>query len=183
MTNPLFEALMNASCDGIFVAEASTGIITFANKAACQLFGYQQEELVGKHQTFLHPDEDCLLIKEKFKEFASHSDYKEINTRIISKSNQIIPVKITSANLVEHEGVVYAIAYFKNLTLEENMRKITFMQSHVVRRPLANIIGACTLIKEGLPETTEDLVDMTNIILYEAEELDKIIKEIVDTAN
>jgi PAS domain S-box-containing protein len=177
--SPFFEAVMNASCDGIFVAEITSGNLIFANNTACNLLGYTLSEIEGMHQSELHPLEHRQEIIQKFGEFVSNSDYKEFNSKVITKNGEIISVKITSANLFEYEGNTYIVGYFKDIRLEENMTRIAYLQSHVIRRPLANILGLCNLIKDNIFETEEDLIDLTNNILTESEELDKVITEIV----
>jgi len=178
----LLESLMDASHDGIFIAEVKTGNIVFANKAACDLLGYTDTEIIGIHQTKLHPSEDCDFISHKFKEFVSTSDYKEIDARVIHKEGYLIPVKITSANLFVDDSIMYAAAYFRDMRLHKNLQEIAYLQSHVIRRPLANILGLCSLIKEGIFKDCE-IDGAVDNILQQAEELDVVIKEIFEKTN
>ncbi len=178
----LFESLMNASIDAIFIAEVESGEIIFANKSACDLLGYTSAEMDGIHQTKLHPVEDCEEISRKFKEFVSDSSYKEIEARILHKDGHIIPVKITSANLFQDDGLLYAAAFFRDIRIHKNMEQISYLQSHVVRRPLANILGFCSLIKDGV-FSDDEITGAVENILKEAEELDNVVREIVDNAN
>lgn len=179
----LLESLMNASHDGIFIADVKTGYIVFANDSAHKLLGYQNNELIGKHQTQLHPIEDCNYIAEKFKDFVSNSDYKELETRIIHKTGYFIPVKITSANLFVDDNILYAAAYFKDLRLEKNLQEIAFLQSHVIRKPLANIIGLCNLFENDVYTSQSEITDAVHDILNQAKELDTVIVDVVNFTN
>jgi PAS domain S-box-containing protein len=50
-----FEALFNGLPDAIFLADPESGVLLDANPAACRLTGRAREQLVGMHQSLLHP--------------------------------------------------------------------------------------------------------------------------------
>lgn len=174
----LLESLMNASNDAIFIADTDGNII-FANNSACNLLGYIKTEIEGIHQTKLHPPEDFDFISKKFKEFISTSDSKEIETRVIHKERYYIPVKITSANLFVDGNTTYIASYFRDMRIYKNMEHIAYLQSHVIRRPLANILGLCNLLKEGIIDDKKELEFVINSICQQAEELDVVVRKIV----
>ena len=179
----LLESLMDASLDAIFIANVNSGNIVFANKGACDLLGYTATELDGIHQTKLHPSEDCEDIGKKFKEFVSDSSLKETEARIIHKDGHIIPVKITSANLFVDDSILYAAAFFRDIRIHKDMEKIAYLQSHVIRRPLANILGLCGLLNDGVFVSDTEIYGAIDNILQQAQELDDVVKEIVKNAN
>jgi PAS domain S-box-containing protein len=51
-----YRAVFDNAMDAILLADADTGLILDANRAAQQIFGYTRDELVGMHQRQLHPD-------------------------------------------------------------------------------------------------------------------------------
>ena len=51
-----YRTVFDNAMDAILLADAETGIILDANRAAAQVFGYTREELVGMHQRVLHPE-------------------------------------------------------------------------------------------------------------------------------
>lgn len=59
---------------------------------------------------------------------------------------------------------------------DDQLYEIGFIQSHVVRKPLANIIGLITILRTT--DATTDLDYITNLILNSAQELDAVIKDI-----
>ena len=62
--------LFEEARDGIFVAEAETGVIIDCNRAAAELVGRDKSELIGQHQTMLHPPHQ---VNEEFSEtFQKH---------------------------------------------------------------------------------------------------------------
>lgn len=52
-----YAALFDGAEDAILIADASSGNLVDVNDKACKLFGYTKSELVGIHQTKLHPPE------------------------------------------------------------------------------------------------------------------------------
>ncbi|WP_338739584.1 GAF domain-containing protein [Haloplanus salilacus] len=63
-----YRTLIDAAPDPIFVADAETGEIVEANAAAADLRGQPRDELVGLHQTALHPDEAADRYRELFED-------------------------------------------------------------------------------------------------------------------
>ncbi len=61
----------------------------------------------------------------------------------------------------------------------EKLRKIAWIQSHIVRTPLARIIGLIPLIKD-LKEHTAEREQMFEYLMTSANELDEIITDITD---
>ena len=52
-----FRAIFEDAPDAIFLAEPESGYILDANRAACNLIGYEKEHLIGKHYSILYPPE------------------------------------------------------------------------------------------------------------------------------
>ena len=63
------------------------------------------------------------------------------------------------------------------------MEKIAYLQSHVIRRPLANILGLCGLLNDGVFVSDTEIYGAIDNILQQAQELDDVVKEIVKNAN
>jgi len=61
----------------------------------------------------------------------------------------------------------------------EQFFKIAMNQAHMIRRPLANMLGLLTILKDvnNLPAEADNLVKLLQL---SAEELDKLIKEVIE---
>ena len=175
----MFNSLTVGCSDAVFIVEVSTGLIFFANQAACKLIGYEEIELVGMHQTQLHPPEDLEYVSIKFKEFTNSDKYKETFVNVLHKSGNIIPVKITSANLFNYEGRTFIAGFFKDMTPQKNLREIAFHQAHIVRAPLANIMGIIDHIEnKNIP--AKDMDFFLKTIMSEAHKLDNSLRDVVN---
>lgn len=63
-----YRTLIEAAPDPIFVADAETGKIVEVNDAAAELRRQSREEIVGLHQTDLHPDNETERYRELFEQ-------------------------------------------------------------------------------------------------------------------
>ena len=83
------------------------------------------------------------------------------------------------ARLVLATDISKRILYIQDIE-EKNKRlkEIAWIQSHVVRAPLARIKGLIDLLKQ-LPDEEIELPELLNNIIISADELDTIIHEIV----
>ena len=117
-----YESLFTGANDAIFVADASTGILTDANDQACILVGRPKEELIGLHQTKLHPPEELEFIAEQFKLFVGTDSWKGIETFVLHKNGHKVPVSITSGKTFQTGEKKYAVAYFHDLTRRKKVQ-------------------------------------------------------------
>ena len=100
--------------DAIFVAEADGGKILNTNKAAENLTGYRQDEIIGMYQSQLYPEE---LLEASKTELESSKGFK-LNfghTLVQHKNGDRIPVEITS-NIINYGGEKYMYSIFRNIT-------------------------------------------------------------------
>lgn len=110
-----YSALFTGASDAIFIANSKTGIIEDANLKACELLGYQKEEVVGMHQIQLHPPAELDFVKEKFAEFTTDKNFHSVECNTLHKSGKIIPVLITSSRPFQVADKFYTAGYFKDL--------------------------------------------------------------------
>jgi PAS domain S-box-containing protein len=170
--------LIQGASDAIFVADIETGKIIFANPAAAKMFECSVPELQGLHQTELHPKEEMAEIIEKFRQFTTSDNYKETTAHILTKTGKKKLVLITGANLFELDNKKYASAFFKDISYVEKLQEIAFQQSHLVRRPLANILGISKLLSEKIVDTEQDKNELLEQLHIAAQQLDDVIKSV-----
>ena len=171
-------SLIEGASDAIFVAEIETGFITFANAAAGKLFDCLPSDLLGMHQTELHPKEEFDEIVQKFRYFTTSELYKETTAHILTQTGKRKLVLITGANMFELDGKKYASAYFKDISYVETLQQIAYDQSHLVRRPLANIMGISKLLKDNAISNEQERKYLIDELYNEATKLDDVVKHV-----
>ena len=171
-------SLIEGASDAIFVADVETGNIIFANPAAGKMFECSAEELIGKHQSELHPKEEMAEIIQKFRKFTTSDDYKETTAHILTQTGKRKLVLITGANLFELDNKKFASAFFKDISYVETLQEIAFQQSHLVRRPLANILGISKMLGDHTVETEDEKKELLEQLYVAAQQLDDVIKSV-----
>ena len=173
----LLSVLIKGSSDAVFIADVGTGNIAFANEAACRLIGYPLDELIGMHQTQLHPPEELEYVTGTFKE-ASTGGFGDDLAHVLHRNGDRIPVRITASDLYIGDGKSYLVGYFKDLTPVKKLEEIAFIQSHIVRAPITTALGLVDLLEDPKTDehTRKEAIEHIKSVLLD---LDKIIKEVV----
>ncbi len=171
-------SLVEGASDAIFVAEIETGFITFANAAAGKLFNCLPGDLIGMHQSQLHPIEELDEIVQKFRDFSTSDGYKETTAHILTKTGERKLVLITGSNRFQIDGKKYVSAYFKDISHVETLQQIAYDQSHLVRRPLANILGISKLLKDDAISNEQERKYLIDELYNEATKLDDVVKHV-----
>ena len=176
-------SLIEGASDAIFVADIASGLIVYANRAAGKLFDCEASDLIGKHQSQLHPPEEFEEITQKFRDFTTSDEYKETTAHILTNSGTKKLVLITAANMFEMDNKMYASAYFKDISHVEQLQKIAYDQSHLVRRPLANILGIAKILTDAPIASEEEKKELLTDLYFEALQLDNVVKAVILKAN
>jgi PAS domain S-box-containing protein len=137
-----YRKMFEESTDAIFLADAETGIILDCNQAAGKLVGWQESELIGKHQSVLHPEE-AKNQNGHSSTFEKHLKEKEgeiIETRIITKEGAIKDVAI-KANIQVIDGKRILQGIFRDIT-ERKKIELKLKQEHDMLEAVTNNIGA-----------------------------------------
>ncbi|TLS77085.1 PAS domain S-box protein [Mariprofundus erugo] len=111
----LVEALFDAHIDAIIIAEAETGLFIAANKQAEKLTGIPLSELVGMHQSQLHPPELAEHYRQKYLEFMHQDRLIQDDIIIRHRNGHDIPVSI-SGSLVTIGGKKYVQGIFHDIS-------------------------------------------------------------------
>ncbi len=122
-----FRLIFENSNDAIFWAEASTGILIKCNKAAEKLVEKNQDEIIGRHHSTLHPADNKDKRIEEFKLHVTLKGNLPLETEIITKSGKIKMVEVSST-IITVEGKEINQGVFKDITdkkrMEEALRNV-----------------------------------------------------------
>ncbi len=131
-----------SSVDAIFWADPETGLVTNCNRAAESLLEKSREEIIGKHQTMLHPPDKAEDYADMFKKHIEQKGSVDEEGEIVTKSGRIIPVHITaSVTFVREKPMIQGI--FRDITerrrAEEELREGEEKYSTLVESSLTGI--------------------------------------------
>jgi PAS domain S-box-containing protein len=161
------------------------------NQAAIDHYGYTRDEFLTMTIKDIRPPEDIALLEaalKKSKNQETPSYYKTVrhqkkngNEIQVELQSNHIQYKRKKATIVVAHDITESLNYIKAIE-EQNrkLREISWMQSHVIRAPLARIMALAPMIcnKEGTPEDKKLMIEY---LQYSANELDEVIRNIIDT--
>ncbi|GAB1448037.1 hypothetical protein MASR2M44_10420 [Bacteroidota bacterium] len=181
-----FKSLFTGNIIPMLLIDPLTGNITEINPACESFYGYKKSDVIGKHLSCIN---------------ASISDFNHLFNELRQKKgvrfefkhrkadNSLIDVEVF-CSLINFNGkeVIYETVhditdrnnYFKALERQNKIfRDIAWTQSHVVRAPLARLMGLMELLQDSSQEnlSQEQIISMMN---DSANELDTIIKDIAE---
>ena len=166
------------------------------NEAACNLYGYSIDEFVGLSIIEIRPEEErsyFLKEVEKIKNLNNNKTYTGL-FKHQKKNGEVFTVEVFN-NLASYEeqnirislvnDVSERIKYIEKIEGQnKSLREISWIQSHVVRAPLARIIGLIDLMSNTQVDISKkEHQYISNGIIESAQELDKIITEITRKAS
>jgi PAS domain S-box-containing protein len=111
-----FRAVFEGSLDAIFLADPESGKVIGANPAAEELLSRPVEEIIGLHQTQLHPAHLKSSVEEKFSRHAREEDKERpFESSVLRSDGQEIPVEIL-AHIIQIDGVPVLYGTFRDIT-------------------------------------------------------------------
>jgi PAS domain S-box-containing protein len=174
-----WRAIIDAAVDGIIVIDSSGRIEAF-NAAAERMFGYTEQDVVGRNVSMLMPEPH----KSQHDDYIRHH-LRTGERRIIGvgravtglrRDGQSFPLHL-SVGEFEHDGEKHFTGILHDLSrrteLEERLREATALArlgemaaviAHEVKNPLAAVRGAVQVIGSRLPAKTADAAIISEII-------------------
>jgi PAS domain S-box-containing protein len=198
-TKSFLENLIDSSVDAIIAANLKGEIILF-NKGAEQLFGYSQEEVVGKvHVTNLYPSGGAYEIMDLLKRESNGGVDRLSTTRkeVVNKRGEVVPIHLTAWCVTEGDKIVATAGIFNDLRERLQIeRKLSQAQekllkteqqamiaelagatAHELNQPLTSVLGYTELAKRKLKKE-EEIDRILDIILSETERMADIVRKI-----
>ena len=119
-TRRKYRELIDAAPDAIIVADTDTGTIVEANEAATALLGRPRGEIIGMHQSALHPDDDRDRYRHLFDRHQRHDEsvrrrFDDDPIHVETAGGDRIPVEI-NAKVVELDGRTLLQGHFRDIS-------------------------------------------------------------------
>jgi PAS domain S-box-containing protein len=189
----LMSSIVNSSYDAI-ISKNLDGVITSWNRGAEKILGYTASEMIGNtiHQIIPHElfDEE-MNIRNSIGKGDSVSHFE---TKRIKKDGQVIDVSLVVSPIRDAKGqVIGASKVLRDITERKRaeqqliahnavLSEIAFLQSHIVRRPVANVLGIINLLNLENPSYPTN-IELIPILETASKELDSVISQIVEKTN
>lgn len=160
------------------------------NQAAIDNYGYTKQEFLKMTIKDIRPQEDIPLLEktiQKNKELQGPVQHQIFRHQ--KKNGEKIQAEIQSNNILykgKNAKIIVARDITEKLTYinaieeqNEKLREISWLQSHVIRAPLARMMGLVPLINDtdALPD---DMKQMIEYLLLSAKELNDVIMNITN---
>ncbi|TGM57252.1 PAS domain S-box protein [Leptospira vanthielii] len=186
-----YRALVENGVDVIAIL-STEGKAKYVSPSITKVLGYTESDAMHMNLfDFLHPDDVPKIIKrlEEVRSIPQGNSLPSHNFRIKHQNGSWRWVESTITNLTEDENIGGIVDNFHDVTervfqitaiqtQNEKLKAIAWTQSHVVRNPLAKIMGIVDLIKTGFLSPEEERKSLDHLI-ESAKELDSIIQDIV----
>jgi len=168
-----------------FFAVDKNWVVTYWNYMAEKVLGMPKNDIVGRN------------LWEVFSDFVGSESYKKyhlaLETNKVVRFEDYFPPLDTWFDINAFPSKTGLSVYFKDITerlryikaieeQNENLKEISWLQSHVTRAPLARIMGLIQLINDPNQDVTEKKKTL-NFLLASANELDEVIRTITDKSN
>lgn len=175
--------LFSRSPIAVFVVQSATNKILQVNQSAINSYGYNEQEFMKMRLDDLksnkNDNKEPSVFDRPFKSTNVTKDGKEINVEIRCAEIFFDGVK---ANLVIITDISESIKHIQAIEEQNNkLKEIAYMQSHIIRVPVANIMGLTNLLfYQGNDDTENELI---HHLKQSVEQLDDVIRNMVKEAN
>jgi len=140
-----YRKLFEEARDGIFLADAETGVLIDCNQEAASLVGWNKSELIGQHQTILHPPHRVKnTLSETFKKHIAENEGTILVEEVVTRSG-IIKIVAIKASLLDIGGKTYLQGMFRDITgLKQAEEKLRESEKHY--REILDAMGDWILV-------------------------------------
>ncbi len=187
-----YSDLFHLSPQPMFVYDPDSLAFLDVNQAAITHYGYSREEFLSMTIKQIRPVEDLDKLDKVIENSRINKNTFYRGTfRHLKKNGELIHVDI-QRNTLYYKGKRTHVVVVNDITQglkyveaienrNRELQEIAWMQSHMVRAPLARVMGLISLIKDNSLTPLEKEHSLVHI-LKAAEEFDVIIKDIVRKA-
>lgn len=155
----MLAAIIESSEDAI-ISKTLDGIITTWNKGAEHIFGYTEDEAVGKPITILLPadrltEEETIIASLRRGEKVDH-----IQTIRKTKDGRLLNISLTVSPVKNRDGIVIgASKVARNITSQKESEKL--IAKHMERLELLNVVGRSINESLDLEQILQQVTDST----------------------
>ena len=140
-----YRKLYEKTLDAIIIADIETGKIVDCNAAASSLFERSEPDLIGQHQSVLHPEDEIENgFSKEFRKMILSDQPKPVETIIVTKTGEVKYVSIRS-NKFDFQGKRLIQGTFRDIT-DRKEAEFTLKQERDILEEITENIGAGLVI-------------------------------------
>jgi PAS domain S-box-containing protein len=136
--------------DGIVIADAQTGIIVNCNSSMAKMVKRTKEELIGQHQSILHPPEEIEGgFSKTFKQHLGEKEGEALEDKIITKEGEIRYVSI-KANKLRIKEKEYLQGIFRDITETKKAQDELKIAYEKLKQTQAQLVQSAKMASVGI---------------------------------
>lgn len=177
-----YRSVFNGSLNAVLLADDNNRYLD-ANPAAQRLLGYTRSELLGMSAADIVTGEKSKSVNKLWEEFMDEQHQTGLIELKGKDGRKVIAEYRATANIKPgvHLSILTNVTEkieYENAIARQNqiLREIAFIQSHEIRRPVANILGLYELLKLEAQKTESKVLES---MLVSVQELDEMIRNLV----
>ncbi len=183
-----YMGLFQDSIDPIILTDKH-GLIVEANSRACELLGYEREELILLYIHNLHPIETGVLGDRRFEPIKTQQ-VKIFNSEFTTRGNRRVVLEVYAkrifvedeSNLADRQMLQWIYHDItEQVELEQMREDLTAMLFHDLQSPLGNVISSLELVHDELAKYTNPMMkSMVDVAMKSSQRLQHLIKSLLD---
>jgi PAS domain S-box-containing protein len=157
------------------IARDMSGRIKYWNKAATEIYGWTKEEAIGEDIKHFIPTSKTIEEQEEVNKLLEKGLPSSKEFTVVSKSGKKFPVLMVDSPFMDEKGLITGVVSIssniserkknekelKNYTKEliranKGLEQFSFIVSHNLRAPLANLLGLADLLNQDFPQETKE---------------------------
>ena len=188
-----YNAIIAIAHDGIFTFDEQQRITIF-NEGAERIFGYTEDEMLGKKVDELIPPQYLAATMERFAEFAAGTEKAlgvgmRLDVAGLRKNGEEFPAEASISKVAVNDGVLYSVIV-RDITERRNTERalkravtardeVLGIVAHDLRNPLSTIMMQVAVMSED--ENGRDKKAL-NVISRSADRMNHLIHDLLDVA-
>lgn len=197
-----YRAIIETSPEPILIADVKTARLVEANDAAARLFRCRREDLIGLHQTELHPSDSRERFRQTFREHIEAGRVTVPDAVIQTANGEPVPVEICASPVMLDQNL-HLVGFFRDMSQriahERHLQqaldaanaavsaKKMFLanMTHELRTPLNGIIGFSELIEREFhgPHEHPQYREYGALIHSSGQHLLEIVNDLLDLSS